>query len=131
MPRGRKNHLNIATFLHMPTAGIEPGPPAQQAVALSITPLPLGQLLLVRTHPLLAKLAFQPYRIKNYRWLAPNLLGDEHIGCWQLKHVVMMMATKMSLGLDMCSSNLDTLSPIKLFQKVEITGKMSNKKTSF
>ena len=81
------------------------------------------QLLLVRTHPLLAKLAFQPYRIKNYRCLAPNLLGDEHIGRWQLKHVVMMMATKMSLGLDMCSSNLDTLSPIKLFQKVEITGK--------
>ena len=28
--------------LLMPTAGIEPGPPAQQATALSITPLHLG-----------------------------------------------------------------------------------------
>ena len=41
MPRGRKKHLNIATLL-MPTAGLEPGPPAQQASALSIAPLPLG-----------------------------------------------------------------------------------------
>ena len=36
-----KNHLNIAIYLLLPTAGIEPGPPAQQASALSITPLPL------------------------------------------------------------------------------------------
>ena len=36
-----KNHLNIATFL-LPMAGIEPGPPAQQASALFITPLPIG-----------------------------------------------------------------------------------------
>ena len=39
---GEKNHLNIATVLLLLTAGIRPGPPAQQASALSITPLPLG-----------------------------------------------------------------------------------------
>ena len=38
MPR---NDLNIVTLL-LPTAGIEPRPPAQQATALSITPLHLG-----------------------------------------------------------------------------------------
>ena len=32
----RKNHLN--SFLLLPTEGIEPGPPAQQASMLSITP---------------------------------------------------------------------------------------------
>ena len=33
--------------LPMPTAGIEPGPPAQQATALSITPLHIGQISLI------------------------------------------------------------------------------------
>ena len=36
MARGRK------TILIMPTAGIEPGPPTQQASGLSITPMPLA-----------------------------------------------------------------------------------------
>ena len=39
MPR-EKNHLNC--FLILPTVGIEPRLPVQQASTLSITPLPLG-----------------------------------------------------------------------------------------
>ena len=39
MPR-EKTHLNC--FLLLPTVGIEPRLPAQQASTLSITPLPLG-----------------------------------------------------------------------------------------
>ena len=38
VPRGRKNYLNI-TRCFLPTAGIEPGPPAQQSIAL----LPLSK----------------------------------------------------------------------------------------
>ena len=36
-----KSHLNMVTLLLL-MAGIEPGPPVQQATALSITPLHLG-----------------------------------------------------------------------------------------
>ena len=36
---------NYSIFLLLPTAGIKPELPAQQASALSITPLPLGRLL--------------------------------------------------------------------------------------
>ena len=39
-----KNHMNIAICLLLPMAGIEPGPSAQQARALSIVPLPLSSL---------------------------------------------------------------------------------------
>ena len=35
-------------FCIKPTAGIEPGPPAQQGSVLSITPLPLGSYKLLR-----------------------------------------------------------------------------------
>ena len=37
-----KKPSEYGNFLHVPTGGIEPGPPAQQANGLSITPLPLG-----------------------------------------------------------------------------------------
>ena len=42
IPRGRKNIWILQTLL-LPMAGIGPGPPVQQASALSITPLPLGK----------------------------------------------------------------------------------------
>ena len=35
-------------FLRMLMTGIEPGPPAQQADALSITPLPLGNMSVLK-----------------------------------------------------------------------------------
>ena len=38
----RENPSEYCTFL-LPTAGIKPGPPAQQASALSITPSPLDR----------------------------------------------------------------------------------------
>ena len=38
----REKPSEYCDFLLLPAAGIEPGPPEQQASALSITPLPLG-----------------------------------------------------------------------------------------
>ena len=45
IPRGRKTIRILQQTLLLPTAGIEPGPPTQQASALSITPLPLGLIM--------------------------------------------------------------------------------------
>ena len=43
MPGSVSYHLIPKRKNHLDNAGIEPGLPAQQASALSITPLPLGQ----------------------------------------------------------------------------------------
>ena len=48
---GEKPSEYCKQTLLLPTAGIEPGPPAQQASVLSITPLPLGKKVLLLESP--------------------------------------------------------------------------------
>ena len=78
-PYAEINDLNIATFCFLPTAGIEPMPPAQQESKLSITPLPLDYLrgyLRVKASNANFRLwhDFYSYRITN--GLSTQILGS-------------------------------------------------------
>ena len=76
-----KNTIWIFQFLILPMTGIEPGPPVQQASALSITPLPLGH----KTKCYIAPFYCGWGRMKKYfvsYWMSLNCLTSKSWSCW-------------------------------------------------
>ena len=128
-PNAKKKTSEYSNFLLLPTAGIKPGSPAQQASVLSITPLPLDRCIGTYRHWYLSCLKNHHHCIECLRrktsptylgiFITTHLRGSTSVGKKSLSAFFVVNTQKNEKG-----------ASRKAVTKISIIGIQSSQETS-